>query len=126
MEEKRYKIWVEEGIVFIDIGQIESNEELFGLMDEAEELLQKKTTKGRFLVRVEPKMNYKGVSSEWRKRIMERLKKVYKEVGFEKAALYGINSMIKTIMVFVINAAGLQDIVRAFASKEEALKWLEE
>jgi len=116
------KIWIEkDGIIYIELSKRMSEEDVKQLMKEIEEAIRKVLGKAKILI------NLRTVPTVWtsqfRKRTVERVKEIAKNIRFEKAALFGGNVVLRTIASFIIAATGLGN-VKVFPTKEEALKWL--
>jgi len=116
------KIWIEkDGIIYIELSKRMSEEDVKQLMKEIEEAIRKVLGKAKILI------NLRTVPTVWtsqfRKRLAERIKEIAKNIRFEKAALFGGNVVLRTIASFIIAATGLGN-VKVFPTKEEALKWL--
>lgn len=126
-EEEKWdkKVWLnKDGIICLGTTAVATEESIDEVLDQIVELLKKFEGKGRVLVRTSP---YIGALSKAgpRKRFAQRAKKVFKEIGFKKVAIFGGDIAARIITLFIITASGIKDI-KVFAKKEKALKWLRE
>jgi hypothetical protein len=121
--EERFKIWTEEGIIYIEFIKSIIYEDLDFIFNEIEENLKKFNGNGKILVSLAS--NYKSIfpSSQTRKEMMSRSNNLLKKIGFDKAAIYGGNLIITTIVSFILTAAQIKN-VKFFDTKEKALNWL--
>ena len=62
-------------------------------------------------------------SSRFRKKCAEKIKKIYEDTGFRKAAIFGLTLIPRSIANFIIVASGVEN-VKIFSDKKDALKWL--
>lgn len=121
--ENKSKVWVgKDGIVNVETAKITDEKEIEQLLEEMEKIIGKMPGKAKVLINLTITTNIIR-SSQFRKKTVERVKKIAKDPGFEKAALFVGNLVMRTIASFIIAAAGLQN-VKIFPTREEALKWL--
>ena len=126
LNEKENKEWIDkDGIVNIRISKIITVEGVYEIIDNCEKFLREAGGKGKILINIIP---YKGpfiATSEFRKIVSERIKKVIKDPGFKKVAVLGGNIIIRTVVSFIITASGVK-YIKVFNTQEKALKWLKE
>lgn len=124
LKEGENKVWLDkDGIVNIQVAKAITAEEAYALIDGGGRFLRSFKGKGKVLIHVFP---YKGpfvATSRFRKTVSERIKEIIKDPGFEKVAISGVTTIIKTVSSFIITASGVKNM-KVFDSKEKALKWL--
>jgi hypothetical protein len=108
-------------MIYIEVGEEVSEEEIVDLFDEIEESLKMVGKDAEVLVNVATSVVIR--SSIFRKRLAERIKDMFEEYGFKKISLFAPSLVTRTIASFVIAITQLNNM-RAFKSEKEALNWL--
>jgi len=125
-EEREIKKVIEtkDGIILFDMSDLSSEESILEKIRAIKEALVQANGEGRVLIKMTPFLkNPITRSSIFRKRMAEKAIEVFKEPGFERAAIFGASVVTKTIASFIINASGLNNM-KIFDSREKALMWL--
>jgi hypothetical protein len=116
------KVWTgRDGILYVKVIKTSVEEDVFEILGKIEEALKKSPPKTKILVSMLSSSIIK--SSKFRNKCGEKIKKLYKNIGFGKAAIFGLNVTLRTIAKFIIVASGIKNI-KVFSSEKEALKWL--
>ena len=123
MEEKgKNKVLIKGSkMVYIEVSEEASEEEIMDLLDEIEEALKVIGKDAEILVNVTTTIVIR--SSIFRKRMAERIKDMFEEYGFKKVSFFVSSLATRTIISFIIATTQLNNI-RVFKSEKEALKWL--
>ena len=108
-------------VVYIEVAEEVSEEEVFDLLDKIEEALKVIGKEAEVLVNITTNIIIR--SSNFRKEIAERIKDIFKRQGFKKVSLFAPHLATRTIVSFIIAITQL-DNIKVFKSEEEALKWL--
>lgn len=112
-----------DNIIYIEITKEDlSGEYILELMKEAIEVIRKFSGKAKLLAKFSKPVLKVGSSKE-RKKMVKLIEDAYKDPGFDKLAICGVNTLLKIVSFFVVKATKIENI-RIFESKEEALKWL--
>jgi len=119
------KLWLgEDGILYVKIGTAMNEKIAEELANSYIEIAKKLPGQIKALVDMSQVSHTSlGVSSEFRKKIVENIKEAFKKYGFKKAAIWGGGIMQRTVVRFILAAARIENI-RFFKTEEEALKWL--
>ena len=114
------KVWTKDNrIIHVDIVEASAEEDIMMMLDEIIEATEKVSGKAKVLLNV---MTTSIVSSsQIRARVGEKFKKINAKT--EKVAIWGGNTLTRTIASFVITSSHLKKI-KIFKTKKEALKWL--
>jgi len=125
--EKKNKIWInEKGIVRIKIVRLVDEKDLSDLLGDVRDILRGFSDKPKILVDIENIEDRALISSSlFRKKAVLQAKDFIQNVGFKKAAVFGISIEDRTVASFVISAIRIKNI-KIFTTEEEALKWLKE
>ena len=110
-----------DGIIYIDVPKGISEQDIYKLIDEAEKFLKGLSGEAKILVDMSEATIFR--SAGFRKKAAKKMKEIAQGPGFKKAAMVGKDIFRRTIVSFVITAAGIKN-VKVFKTKEEALKWL--
>lgn len=123
LKEKKVKVWIgDDKIVYVTVIPIVLAEEIEDLAKEVKKALEASQNKARILVFMDGvKLGIR--SHHRRKRFAQVAKDLGVNPGFEKAAIYGVNTIIRTVASFIIATSGLKN-VKIFKTKEDALEWL--
>jgi len=108
-------------MVYIEVSEEASEEEIMDLLDEIEEALKVIGKDAEILVNVATTIVIR--SSIFRKRMAEQIKDMFEEYGFKKVSFFVSSLATRTIISFIIATTQLNNI-RVFKSEKEALKWL--
>lgn len=124
---KESKVWVEGGeMVYIKISEVVIEEDVDRLIKETKRVLKQLSGQGKILVDLRAIRNTLGIrSSRFRKKTAGQIKDLITDPGFKRAALFGGNTMHRTIASFILAASGIKNI-KILKDKEGALKWLKE
>lgn len=121
-EGEKNKIWVgKDGILHLKVARTFIEEDVMELIKEVKETLGGFQAKAKILADMSTTSIIR--SSQFRKRTAEQIMKMAKDPGFEKAAIFGGNAVMRTIASFIIMASGVKNM-KIFETREEALKWL--
>lgn len=112
----------EDGVVRVELADKMKEEDVEQLIERIEDIMEKAPGRARILFNLSSTTTHIR-SSQFRKKIAERIKEIAKNVGFAKIAFFGGNLIIRTIASFIVVSAGLKNI-KIFPEQEEALKWL--
>lgn len=125
MEEKeKNKVWLgDDGVIYLEVVTSTNEEEIFEILKNAEEIIARLPRKAKIMIDIQTSSIIH--SSKFRKECGERIRELYDKQGFEKAAIFCINIVLRTIASFIIIASGVKNI-KIFKTKEQALKWLKE
>ncbi len=123
MEEKEQnKVWLgDDGIVYAEVKRAVIEQDAYSLLVEVKKMLQQASGKAKILINITTDSVIR--SSAFRKRVADEIMDISKNIGFEKAAIYGGTVTTRAIASFII-VASRQKNMKVFASKEKALKWL--
>jgi len=122
-EKSNIRIEEEEGIIYVTVPKIITEEKIWNLVEEIKEALVRNPDNRKILIEMKTVSPVR--SSEFRKITADKIRAI-NEVGlFSKTALFGSNILIRTIATFIIAASRAKNI-KLFKTKEEALKWLKE
>ncbi len=108
----------ENGIIYVEIKESAREEEFMELFEKIKEETENLSEKPKLLI-VNLVIDSVLRSYILRKKVGDK----FKELVFEKAAIYEDNVFSRTVASFIIGASGLEN-VRVFVSKEKAVKWL--
>jgi len=111
-----------DGIINVELAKTMEEKDVEQLVTEIEEIMKKTPGKARILFNLTSTTTHIR-SSQFRKELAERIKKIDKNIGFTKVAFFGGNLIIRTIASFIIATAEFKNI-KIFLNREEALKWL--
>ncbi len=125
LEKKENKVLVrEDGIVYIEIAKEPLlAEDIWEALEEAKKILEGLPGKARILINI--KIFSIIHSSQFRKKTSEIIKDILKTTGYEKIALMGGNTFIKTVASFLLAASGIKN-AKIFNTEKEALNWLKQ
>jgi hypothetical protein len=124
IEQRKDNIWVDEdGIINIIIAMENPAEETEGLLEKVRTTIRASSGKARILVDISGPILGHMRSSQARKGVTEEIKEWLNRAKFEKAAVFGGDTIRRTITSFVITATGMKN-VRIFGTREDALRWL--
>ena len=119
---KQNRVWLREGgIVCITLAKTLTEEDIWNILEDSEEKLRRLSGKGKVLINMSTTSVIR--SSQFRKITTEKIKKIARDPGFEKAAIYGGDIVLRTIASFIIMTSGTKNI-KIFSTEKEALKWL--
>lgn len=118
-DEKKFKIWEEDGIIVGKLWGVQEEEDAFRFAEEMLKIME--TTREKAKILFDTSEVEHGSSLRARKALLGLTRKA----KFEKAAIYGLGTLIKVVATFIIRAAGKEN-VKFFSTEEEALKWLKE
>lgn len=119
-------VWInKDNIICLGIGQSPTKEDIENVIDEVEKILKELKGQGKVLIHTSPYLGPVLSGAGFRKKLAEKTKKVFKEIGFKKIAIFGGDMMSRTITMFIISASGIKDM-RVFKKKEKALEWLKQ
>ncbi len=122
--EEKTKIWIDkEGILNIKIFMKDSAVETEDLLKDTKESLLASGAKTKILVDISGAVIGHMRSSQLRRGVVKSIKEWIKEAKFEKAAVFGGDTIRRTIASFILVASGIKNI-RVFETREKALKWL--
>ena len=123
----RSKIWLsDEEIICINISNMSDEKDINGILEKTKELLEKFKGKRKILIALSSQTGM--LSQMWhtfqaRTVLAEKTKSIFKEPGFEKAAIFGGNTTKRVVAAFIITASGVKN-VKVFETEEEASNWL--
>jgi hypothetical protein len=125
LEIENGKVWLgEDGIIRIKTGENANLDNVEKLAEKFIDIARTLKTKIRGLIDIGPSNPKLDVI--YRKELVKIFVDAYRDLGFEKVALWGAkNKLIEVIGSFVIVATGLKNI-KYFKTEEEALKWVNE
>ena len=124
MEKEENKVSIrEDGIVYIEIGKRVSEKGIIDLIDRLMEILKRLPKKSKILLNIGTLFLIR--SSVFRKELSDKVKFIFQEYDFGKAAFYSSNIKTRTVVSFVITATGLKNM-KVFQTQEQALNWLKE
>jgi len=124
-DQEENKVWVGgDGLMYVQPGNSVLKEGgIEDLFNKLNKVLEKVLGETSVLVHL---LNYKHVQpAKYRKRAVELLKGFFKNPKLKKAALYGGNSVTRTVVYFVVTIA-VGEKIKLFKTEEEAKKWLKE
>lgn len=125
-EPKKDSVWTEEGgIVHIFQDKPFTEESVLELAEAVKEALAGAKGPTKILYRLTRKMKGSVTSSRVRKKLVDEIKDVIREYGFEKAAVYDGNTATRTVASFILGVLNVKNI-KIFKTKEGAIKWLKE
>ena len=121
-KKEKSTIWQgKDGIIYIEVPKGISEQDIYKLIDEAENFLKVLSGQAKILVDTSEATVFR--SAGFRKKAAKKMKEITQGPGFKKAALVGEDIGRRTIVSFVVAAAGIKN-VKIFKTKEEALRWL--
>ena len=120
--EENNKVWTgKDGVVYVEVVKVSTEKEVVELVEKVKEIIIGRGKKAKILIEIKTSTIIR--SSQFRKRLTEKLRDIIEGPGFKKAAIFGGNIVSRTIASFVIVAGGIKNM-RIFGTKEEALRWL--
>jgi anti-anti-sigma regulatory factor len=123
-KKKENKILVDkDGIVCVSIGEEISKSSIRELLDRLEDVLENTSIKAKIIIDMGNVTILR--SSDFREELSERVKKIFKEHNFSRAAFYSKSIVVRTVALFIVSATGLKNI-KVFDSEEKSKNWLEE
>jgi hypothetical protein len=111
----------EDGIIYVEMSGDLDRDNALATINEAADFAKSTPHKAKILVTIYASSSFGG--SQRRKELVNILKEVYKDPGFEKIAVFGFNPVVRTIVSFVVMATQIKTI-KLFSNTESALKWL--
>jgi len=121
---KKSKIWLgDDGIVRVKVGKTMDEGIIDDLANDFQGIARKLSSKAKVLIDLGSVPNVP--ISSFRRKATRLIKDAFKNPGFEKIALYKGGVIPRTVVSFILVAAGLKNI-KYFKTEEEALKWLRE
>jgi len=127
-KQKKSRVWLrDDNIISIEIFN-DSKEEIYQVIEDSVEMVRSFSGDAKILAVLFITTTVGVEGAKFRKQIVNRIKDVLENPGFKKAAVYGLNVIMKTVFSFILHAAyrGKADNAKLFSTKEEALKWLKE
>ncbi len=122
-ENEKSKIWLDENnIINVKIGKNVEIEEITDLFDKGEKLGRELS--GSTSILIDLTSGFFVTSSMARKEIAEKFKKLIKDPGFNKVAVFG-GVIAITVASFIISINNLGR-TKTFKERGDALKWLKE
>jgi hypothetical protein len=119
------KAWIiKDNIVCIIANVQDTDKSIKILLDQVKEKLIKVGKRAKILIDLSGPISENLRSSQVRKKIVAEVKRWLKGVEFDKAAIFGGDTIKRTIASFLIAASGIKR-VKIFEKKEQALKWLQ-
>ncbi len=106
------------GIIYVEVDEAIQEGEFMALFEKIKERTRSFPKKPKILI-VNLVIDSVLRSYVLRKKVGDK----FKELVFEKAAIYEDNVFSRTVASFIVAVSGLEN-VRVFVSKEKALKWL--
>jgi len=110
-------------VIYITVTPMTTGKEIEELVAKIRRMIEKLSGKPRIFVNMEGYYTGTLRSSQGRKKAAEECKSLAKNPGFEKAAIFVKNTVMRTITSFVIIASRVKNI-KIFKTEEEGLKWL--
>ena len=126
-ENNNFKIWVDEDkIVHLKMGEVVVNIQILeDAFKKYREIVKDFSTKPKVLIDISI-VKY-GMPASFRKKAAADLKDLFYDVGFEKIAMHGGNTLVRVMTLFFITAfrtISKLNNIQYFKTEEEALKWL--
>ena len=119
-------VWInKDDIICLGTGQSPTKEDIINVIDKVEKILKRRKGQGKVLVHSSPYLGPVISGAGFRKKLAEKTKKLFKEIGFKKIAIFGGDMMSRTITMFIISASGIKDM-KVFKEKKKALEWLKQ
>lgn len=119
-KELKFKIWIEDDMIMIDIWETKWDEEgAQKFIEELNKVLE--TVEGKAKILCDASKAGFGPTPQ----ALHVYTELFKSPKIGKSAVFGLSSPNRVLVSFLLGASGKKDL-KVFATKEEAVKWLKE
>ena len=123
-EEKKGKVYIgNDGILHIMVPELVTEEDIWEILEEIKKSLGGTLGETKILIHMKTTSVIK--SSVFRKITANKIRNLAEKPGYGKAAIFGSNTVLRTIAKFIVAASRVKNI-RVFKTEKEALRWLKE